>query len=70
MFSCTSAITIDRLTPCSVMVIVEGATATLTNSHFSGGTLLQILSIALFNISIPTNRSMNLIFRTVFTAYH
>ena len=44
---------VNVLTPCSVIVIVDGAIATETKTHFSGGTRAYAFSIAPFNISTP-----------------
>ena len=43
------------LTPFSVIVMVDGAIATDTNTHFSGGTRAYAFSIAPFSISTPVN---------------
>ena len=39
--------------PCSVMVMVDGAIATDTNTHFSGGTRAYAFSMAPFRMSTP-----------------
>ena len=44
----------QKVTPYSVMVIVDGATDTSTYTHFSGRARVYTLSIALFNTSTPT----------------
>jgi len=38
------------------MVMVDGAIPTLTNFHFSGGTLLYVAIIAPFRISVPKKK--------------
>lgn len=45
-------------TPRSVMVRVEGAIATSTNIHFSGGIRLYTDSIALFSMSVPRQNTI------------
>lgn len=47
---------LQSITSASVMVTTEGATATLTSRHWSGGTWLAIWSMASFNVSMPLGR--------------